>query len=247
MFKSKSSIAVVVAVTLLSGCSSVNNSLAKKKKNVELYRIFNIQTNADRYVVAEAASNGLGGNVGSATEENPIPNYSEKPEKPGRYQSVNPVKDIGQLGGFAALAASQLSGSSSQLKVADCDGAIWTARAKKHADDAFDMSFNLCLWEYKGGYHLDVYANYTKEEGGFYQAIRSASYALVGSPEEWAEKTVLDVVREIKTETGASIKLNEGHPKLNTTPWIDTGMVFNTEGYLEEPELPKNTSVVTGK
>ncbi|WOH38231.1 hypothetical protein RI844_03055 [Thalassotalea fonticola] len=230
-----------LAVSLLgSGCSTVNNTLAEKKKSVELYRIFNIQTNADRYAVTEAASDGLGGNVNNADEQNPIPNYTEKPVMPGRYKSVNPMKQMqGQLTGFAAFAASQMG---PQLKTVDCDGAIWTAKATKKADNAFNMSFNLCMWEYQGGYHLDVYANYTKEEGGLYSAIRNTTYAIMGTPEEWAEKTVLDIVREIKSRTGAQVKFNEGYPKLNTTPWLDSGMVFNAEGYLGAPVVASNTT-----
>jgi len=50
---------VAIGVSLaLTGCGTINNALVEKKKTVEYYRIFDIKTSADRYTVAEAASNG---------------------------------------------------------------------------------------------------------------------------------------------------------------------------------------------
>ncbi|GGZ00226.1 hypothetical protein [Shewanella fodinae] len=95
-------IAVLIGVSLLmTGCGSMNNAMVEKTKTVEYYRIFNIGTAADRYAVADAASNGLGRNVNSANEARPIPNFSEPPEKPGRFQLTNPFEGSK----FAALMA----------------------------------------------------------------------------------------------------------------------------------------------
>jgi len=47
--------------------------------------------------------------------------------------------------------------------------------------------------------------------------------AMVGTPEEWTEKTFLDIVRQIKKDTDADIKLLEGYPVLQGTPWLDNG------------------------
>lgn len=224
-----------ILLTTLSGCSSVNNSMANKQKSVELYRVFDIKTDGNRDIVIEAASDGLGANVGSANEQRPIV-MGEKPAKPGRFKPTSAANNMGHANGMMKFAMSMNPTLGNMLKTAACDGAVWTATAQKNADNAFNMSFNLCLWEYQGGYALDVYANYTKQEGGGLLGIdnltRSAAYALVGTPEEWAEKTVLDVVREIKQEAGGTVQYIEGYPKLDSTPWLDSGEVFNKEGFL---------------
>lgn len=55
------------------------------------------------------------------------------------------------------------------------------------------------------------------------QISRELASAMVGTPEEWTEKTFLDIVRQIKSETEAEITYLEGYPKLQGTPWLDTG------------------------
>ncbi|QYJ78972.1 hypothetical protein [Shewanella acanthi] len=237
-------VALAISSVFMTGCGSLNNAAVEKNKSIELYRVFDIHTNAQRTVVTEAASDGLGRNVSSADEKNPIV-MGQTPEKPGRFTPVDQMKSMpGPAGGMMGLAM-QLGAANAitnQLKVAQCDGAVWTATAQKNVDNGFDMSFNLCLWKYKDGYALDVYANYTKKEGGGFLGMdglaRKAAWALVGTPEEWAEKTVLDVVRSIKDKTGAEIKYLEGYPDLNNAPWSDSGEVFNEQGYLAPVVAP---------
>ena len=45
---------------------------------------------------------------------------------------------------------------------------------------------------------------------------------MVGSPEERAEKTFLDIIRQIRKDHGAEFTLLEGYPKMQGTPWLDT-------------------------
>ncbi|SJN19156.1 hypothetical protein FM109_02185 [Vibrio casei] len=54
------------------------------------------------------------------------------------------------------------------------------------------------------------------------QISRSMSDAMVGTSEEWTEKTFLDIVREIRKETYAKITYLEGYPKMHGTPWLDS-------------------------
>jgi len=225
-----------VVLATMSGCASVNNASTEKQKSIELYRVFDIKTSADRYAVREAASDGLGANVQSANEKNPIV-MGEKPQKPGRFKPSTVGGGLSnQMGGVMQFAMQMNSSISNMLKTVECEGAVWTATAQKSVDNAFDMSFNLCLWEYQGGYALDVYANYTKLEGGGFLGLdglaREAAYAISGTPEAWAEKTVLDVVREIKKRNGGEVKFLEGYPKMETTPWQDSGEIFNKDGIL---------------
>lgn len=205
-----------VVLLSLSGCGTINNALTEKTKTVEYYRIFDIKTDADRGVVADAASDGLGKNVSDINEERPIPMSAELPRKPGRFTLINPLEGSK----FAALASmnSQIS-----FKIATCKGASWIANGTRSITGQSELKLTACLFQYSGGYHLDLYATFTKQEGGLMELSRKAASAMVGTPEEWTEKTFLDVVREISADTNARITYLEGYPKLEGTPWLDSG------------------------
>lgn len=209
----------VVALSLVSlslvGCGPVNNALVEKSKSVEYYRIFDLKTSAYRDDVSDAASNGLGRNVNDAQEARPIPTSAQPPAQAGRFTLVNPY----QGSGLAALAS---RGGSLGLKVATCDGASWTANANRTISGSSHLNLTACLFPYTDGYHLDLYATFSKKEGGLMELSRQASNALVGTPEEWVEKTFLDIVRQIKADTGAEITYLEGYPRLTGTPWLDS-------------------------
>lgn len=204
---------VLIFAGTLNGCGSLNNALAQKSKTVEYYRIFDIQTDSDRATVINAASNGLGQNINSANESTPIPNFSTPPEQSGRFFLVNPFAGSN----MASLAAA----NGVSLKVATCDGAVWVAQATREIENSSTLKLTSCLWQYKNGYHLDVYASFNKKTGGIMQISRSMSDAMVGTSEEWTEKTFLDIVREIRKETDAKITYLEGYPKMHGTPWLD--------------------------
>lgn len=204
------------ALIALSGCGTTNNALVEKTKAVEYYRIFDIKTQANRYVIADAASNGLGRNVNDAQEARPIPTSSELPSTAGRFSLVNPFEGTN----LAALAA---AGGQLGFKVATCDGASWTANATRTISGQSELKLTACLFPYAEGYHLDLYATFTKKEGGLMELSRQAASAMVGSPEEWTEKTFLDIARQIRKETGAQVSFLEGYPTPQGTPWMDDG------------------------
>lgn len=206
---------VLVAVALgLAGCGTTNNYLAAKKQTVEYYRIFDIKTSAPRQTVAKAASNGMGRNVNNAQEVTPIPTSAELPDKPGRFKLTDP---------FAGTQIGALAGGAGNLgiRIATCDGASWTAKAERRVQGSSTLKLTACLFQYKDGYHLDLYAVFSKQEGGLMQISRDMANAMVGTPEEWTEKTFLDIVRSIRMQTGANIALLEGQPELSGTPWLD--------------------------
>lgn len=206
-------ISALVSTTLV-GCGTANNYLAEKKQTVEYYRIFDLKTTATRQAVAKAASNGLGRNVNNAQEATPIPISSEIPSQPGRFQLVNPFAGTK----FAVLAG---GAGSLGLRIATCEGAVWTAKAQRRVAGSNDLNVTTCLFQYKDGYHLNVYAVFTKQEGGLMQISRDMANSMVGTPEEWTEKTFLDIVRSIKASTGSDIALLEAQPELSGTPWLD--------------------------
>lgn len=213
---------VSVLGLMLSGCAGVgnlNNALVEKQKNVEYYRIFDIKTKADRDTVADAASTGLGKNVNNAREARPIPESATLPDQPGRFKLSNPFEgsQMGQLG------ALMNAGGGLGAKVATCSGSSWNAQAVRDIAGSSNLRVTACLFPYKEGYHLDVYGTFAKQEGGLMQAVRSGVGAMVGTPEEWTEKTFMDIAREIRKQTNAEVTLVEGYPKVQGTPWLDSG------------------------
>ncbi|MDF0533791.1 hypothetical protein PY479_05780 [Shewanella sp. A32] len=211
----KNFVFISAATFLLFGCGSMNNALVEKTKTIEYYRIFDIKTDMDRYSIADAASNGLGRNVNDATETRPIPSSAELPEKPGRFALINPFAGSK----LAALMAASNGGLGT--KVVSCEGAVWVAKAVREIAGQSKLNLDACLFEYKGGYHLDMYAVFTKKEGGLMELSRAAASAMVGTPEEWTEKTFLDVVKQIAKDGHTSISFIEGYPKVEGTPWLD--------------------------
>lgn len=220
---------LALLVSVLPACSTLNNALVEKRKSVEYYRIFDIKTEADREAIAEAASDGLGANVNNANERRPILNES-LPETPGRFKTVDPFGD-------SKMGALMRGSGGPSLIVATCDGASWIADATREIKMSSDLKLTACLFPYKGGYHLNVYANFSKDEGGIMEIARKGAFALVGTPEEWVEKTFLDIVRNIRKVTTADVSLVEGYPKVQGTPWLDSGEKISTK---EDSSSPKS-------
>lgn len=212
---SRLTVALVAVALGLAGCGTTNNYLAAKKQTVEYYRIFDIKTSANRQTIAKAASNGMGRNVNNAQEAIPIPSSADIAEKPGRFTLKNPFAGT-QLAALTAAGAGSL-----ENRVAMCDGASWTAKAERRIQGSNSLKLTACLFQYKEGYHLDMYAVFTKQEGGLMQISRDMANAMVGTPEEWTEKTFLDIVRSIRVQTGAEVALLEAQPELSGTPWLD--------------------------
>ena len=62
----------VAGVVLLSGCNTVNQSLANRQEVVEIYHIFDFKTQADVATVSRAAANGLAQNTNSVQSSTPL-------------------------------------------------------------------------------------------------------------------------------------------------------------------------------
>lgn len=210
----------LVAITIaasLTACGTMNNYLAEKRISVEYYRVYDIQTKATRQQIAKAASNGLGKNVNGAQEAMPIVTSGDLPEKPGRIDLVDPFAN-GNMAGLAAFAG---GAGAISIKIAKCNGAVWTSHAVRNISGSNNLNIYACLYQYKSGFQLNEYAVFTKAEGGLMQISRDMANSMVGTPEEWTEKTLLDVVRNIGTTTNSKISLVDAQPEIAGTPWLD--------------------------
>jgi hypothetical protein len=203
----KSSMMAVAVAAAVAGCSTtgVGNMLASTTKTVEYYRVFDIKTEAAAQAVAQAAASGISRNVPDATVATPVPNSAAVQDQPGRFKMV----DSATAAPGAPLARSP-----------SCEGATWTARAAPRVRGGQDMNMIACLFPYKKGYHLDMYAVFTKQEGGWLKWPRTLTGAVMGTPEKWTEKAMLDVVQSIRDTTGAEVALVEANPQVAGTPWL---------------------------
>jgi hypothetical protein len=198
--------AVAAGAAALAGCSteSGSNPLASRSTTVEYYRVFDIKTEAAAPAVAKAATDGINRNVKDAVVATPA--GVEATELPGHFKIADPTS--------SPPGAPVAKGPS-------CDGASWTAKATPRVRGTEDMNLVACLFPYKTGYHLDMYAVFTKPEGGIMQWPRRLSAVFLGTPEKFTDATMMDVVRAIREGTGANVSLVEAKPNLAGTPWLE--------------------------
>jgi hypothetical protein len=211
---------VVPALAVLTGCATGNSYLANRSTTVEMYHIFDIKTKASTGVVVKAAADGLTQNTSDIQQVSPLQMGKTVPIEPGRFV----IDDVGAklagsntgLGAMMQMAAMQNGGVS--MKVAKCDDAVWTSRAQRSVAGSSNLTLYSCLYKYQAGYRLDTYAVFSKTEGGLYQVSRNIANSLVGTPEQWVTKTILDTVHAIENATGAKVVHLEGQPELTEMP-----------------------------
>ena len=203
----RSMMACAAVAVLAAGCSSSNgggNALASRQATVEYYRVFDIKTTVPAETVAKAASEGINRNVKDAQLSTPA--GAQVTDLPGHFKIADPT---GAPPGTAVD------------KGPSCDGASWTAKAAPQVRGSDNMNLVACLFPYKNGYHLDMYAVFTKQEGGWLAWPRQVGGMVLGTPEKFTEATMMDLVRAIREGTGANVSLIEAKPNLAGTPWLE--------------------------
>ncbi|MCW2406948.1 hypothetical protein M2336_003632 [Sphingobium sp. B1D7B] len=190
----------------------------------ELYHIFDFKTDAKRAPMIKALQDGLNPNISNSDTTTPLV-MGPPPEKPGRFRLVNPFENIP----FAGMVSSAQMAS---VKQARCDGAVWISSAVRKVRGSQQLMMTMCLFPYVEGYQLNVYAVDIKEQGGGLSARlgRALGQAVVGKPDDWTNKTILDVVRRVRTDTGATVTYVEGQPEFVGTPWEDGPRITPGEG-----------------
>lgn len=213
-------LATVAGVALLSGCNTVNQSLANRQEVVEIYHVFDFKTQSDVATVSRAAANGLAQNMNSVQSSTPLQIGNSVPAEPGKFVLVDMASAMGGgMGALMQIAAAQNGGSA--MKVAKCDGAVWTSKAVRNISGSSNLTLYSCLYRYRAGYNLDMYAVFSKTSGGLNGLLQSGADALVGTPEAWVNKTIVDTVRAIESAAGAPGVHVEGQPELGPLPAVD--------------------------
>lgn len=217
----KSLIFSIVLSGALTGCGSMNSALADRSESVEMYHIFDIQTNASPDKTIKAASEGLRRNINSIQENRPLQLNKQVPSTPEKFNIVNMATALqgSPLGGLIPMA-----NAGAGLKTATCDGAVWTGRAVRNISGYNNLNLTVCLYRYKKGYQLDMFAVFHKNSGGIMGGLAAATDTLVGTPEEWVNKTFVDTVRSIESGTGGKVTHVEGQPEIGNLPWIDAAI-----------------------
>lgn len=213
-------VAVALIAAALSGCNTVNQSLANRQEVVEIYHIFDFKTQADVATVSRAAANGLAQNTNSVQSSTPLQIGQVVPAEPGKFVLVDVASAMGGgMGAMMQIAAAQNGGAG--IKVAKCDGAVWTSRAVRNISGSSNLTLYSCLYRYRAGYNLDMYAVFSKTSGGLNGIFQSGADALVGTPEAWVNKTIIDTVHAIESVAGAPGVHVEGQPELGPLPAVD--------------------------
>lgn len=209
---------VTVSMTVLTGCGSLNSSLAERQESVEIYHVWDLKTSAAPDQMIRGLTDGIARNTNSINSNRPLRVNPALPAEPGKFQIVDGGAMLQNTGLGAMLS---MSGSAGVLKSARCDDAIWSSVAVRNVTGSDSLRLYTCLYAYKGGYSINQYAYFTKQSGGLMQIAREASQAMVGTPEEWLNKTIVDAVRGAEKAASASARYVEGQPVIGSLPAVD--------------------------
>lgn len=213
-------ITTAIAIMSLSGCGTLNSAIAERQESVEIYHIWDVKTSASPNLVIKALADGITRNTNSINTSRPLMKQGALPQEPGRFEVVDVGASL-QGTGMGAIIAMSGRGQLA-TRIAKCDGAMWTSQATRDITGSNHLRLYTCLYAYKGGYHINQYGVFTKQSGGVMQIAREASQAIIGTPEEWLNKTVIDSLRAVQKAAGVEPKYLEGQPELGALPGVDS-------------------------
>ena len=217
--KNRTILAATAAIAL-TACSAVNSTLAERSEAIEMYHIYDVKTNADTATIARAASDGLAANTNNVQTAMPLQIGKVVPNVPGRFSIDDVAAGLsGQNSAMLKMLSNQSGGLG--IKVANCADAVWTSKAVRSISGSNNLTLYTCVYKYRSGYNVDMYAVFTKQSGGLYQLVREGANALAGTPEEWVNKTIIDTIRSIERASGARAVHLEGQPELGPLPAAD--------------------------
>lgn len=218
-----------LAALLLGGSAAVPARADTSTRSRELYAIFDFATDAPKGQVIKATLDGMAMNISHSDTMTPVV-MDEPPVTPGRFRVVD-LLDGNPMASMLALApASQRM----QFKRATCDGAIWIADAVREVEGMHTLRLTLCLFPRRGGVQLDAYGLEVQSRGGGLSQIvgRAISNKIVGTPDAWVSKTLLDMVRSIRERTAAKVTYVDGSLDFQGEPWMQSSQLTAAQEHL---------------
>ncbi|WP_060734266.1 hypothetical protein [Burkholderia cenocepacia] len=212
-----------LSATMLAGCGGLNTVLADRYETVEMYHVFDARGVSNEDLVIKSVSDGIARNTNAIVQNRPLRMGAAKnvvPATPGRFDVVDVASAFQGTGLGNLMALSQGAGNTA-MRVAKCDDAIWSAKATRNIAGSDNLNLYTCLYRYKGGYQLDIYAVMRKKSGGLDGVLRDATAQVMGTPEQWTNKTIVDIVRSMQSEGHLSMSYVEGQPAIADLPPMD--------------------------
>lgn len=174
------SVALVATLSLV-GCKST--SLAKTKETKRSYAVYDLKVSkgVSSSDMSKAIKTALQANTSSVRITEDLPPYPIPKESP-RFQLVNP------FGNNSALAA--LAGG--EAKRPTCDGALIYAQAtdSSMSSQGENTQFYTCLWQYEGGYHVDIYTQFDIVSGGLENLGKDLIRGVMGDSSQFIPRTI---------------------------------------------------------
>jgi hypothetical protein len=199
-----------LSVVFLSGCATMGNLVTPTVQVTKRYEVHQITAaqGVTATKISAAIKSGLQTQVKGVVITDNLP-PSPLPETSPRFQIVDPLKSFGGLGAMAAA-------SGQNMERATCDGAMVYANGQESskATTGEETRITVCLWAYKGGYHLDIFTLYSKESGGLnpMALARGLTQSVMGDNSQFIPRTINAVLDNIKN-TGAQIQMIEKYPE----------------------------------
>lgn len=210
--------ATAIAATCALASIATQADAQSRQRSYQAYAIIDLQTEASKTALIDAAERVLAGYSTDLNTNRPI--AVQTPAQPGRFKLENPLADS-RLGALAALGGV----STQSFMVATCDGAVWVANLSRSISGSQQLRATLCLFPYKNGdrqgYHLNLYASDTAQQGGSLTERfgRAVSNRVVGTPQEFTERMLKEAVVAMEMSSGASAVLIEGEPEIPGLAW----------------------------
>lgn len=179
--------AVILTSISLVGCKST--SMTKTKETKKSYVIYDIQVgdSISPTDMSKAIKEALQANTDSVKIIEDLPPYP-LPEKSPRFQLINPF-------GKSAMAA--LAGN---IKIPTCDGALVYGQATDKSMSSYgeNTQFYTCLWQYEGGYHVDIYTQFQIESGGLANIGVDMMRGMMGDSSQFIPRTINSIKHNLE-------------------------------------------------
>lgn len=197
----KYSCLILSASLALSGCSSTSLTQTKETKKSYVIYDLNVSNETTPTQISHAIKTALQSSTTSVNIIEDLPPYP-LPKTSPRFQLTNP---FGKNSAMSALAGG--------IKIPTCDGALVYAQGIDTSMSSYgeDTQFYTCLWQYEGGYHIDVYTEFKIESGGLDNLGQDLVRGVMGDSSQFIPRTINSIKTNLE-ELNIKTKLVTAYP-----------------------------------